>query len=842
MWRNYMTVGVRALVKNKTYAFINIFGLAIGLAACLLLLVYVRYETTYDQDLPNAENTYQFQTHYQDKQTGQVGDLQMASYITQQRLRNDFPQIERSVYALSSAPVIRRGAEALSTEKVLLVDNLFFDVLQFPFAQGDPNTALNQANNVVLTQSEARRIFGTENVLGRTLTMISRGRTIDYRVTGVARDLPRNSHVRFTIVARIDMARWFSDSPNFLTCWGCQSGWVYFTLRPGSDPAAIQAALPAWERRNIPNEQYGAVTHNPGDDQDWRVVNVRDVHLGIAQDGAMRPGNDWNSIYTFTIIAFLILGMACVNFTNLATARASQRAREVALRKVLGANRQQLITQFLGESVLIAAIAMLLALALVELLLPALGAFLDADLHMTYFGWSGMLLPIVGLTLLVGAAGGLYPAFYLSRFQPAQVLKANKSSAEAEGSGILRNILVVAQFSVSIGLIICTAVVYAQTVYARTVDPGYHRDGLIQIENLGRRQLSDRADSITLEMQRVPGVISAGRSGIGVATDNNNNTGVLLPGRTEPVNIGNYSVDVDFFRTMGIQLVAGRLFDPNRPGDDSTIPLPGDGPEGVAANNAIETAMAARGINVVINELAAQRMGFHTPQEAVGKTVGVSYFDPEDGLVPTHIIGVVRDSRFRSIREPVDPILFRLDRTYATTLLVRYDSANPVAARNNIEQAWKRLAPDVPYDGVYSEDKVAELYTAEEARAKVFAGFAILAVIVACLGLFGLAAFTAERRTKEIGIRKVLGARTRDIIRLLAWQFSKPVLIANLFGWLGAWWLMKKWLDNFDARIDLGPTPFVLAGLLALTIAIGTIAGHAFKVARANPILALRYE
>jgi len=842
MWRNYMTVGVRALVKNKTYAFINIFGLAIGLAACLMLLLYVRYETTYDQFLPNAENTYQFQTHYQDKQTGRVGDLQMASYITQQRLRNDFPQIDRSFYALSAEPVIRRGAEALSTEKVLLVDNLFFDVLQFPFAQGDPNTALAQANNVVLTQSEARRIFGTENVLGRTLTMISRGRTIDYRVTGVVRDLPRNSHVRFTIVARIDMARWFSDSPNFLTCWGCQSGWVYFTLRPGSDPAAIQAALPAWERRNIPNEQFGQTSYNAGDDQDWRVANVRDVHLGIAQDGTMTPGNDWNSIYTFTIIAFLILGMACVNFTNLATARASQRAREVALRKVLGANRQQLITQFLAESVLIAAIAMLLALALVELLLPSLGAFLDADLHMAYFGWSGMLLPIVVLTLLVGAAGGLYPAFYLSRFQPAQVLKANKSSAEAAGSGILRNILVVAQFSVSIGLIICTAVVYAQTVYARTVDPGYRRDGLIQIENLGRRQLAARADAITLEMARVPGVVSAGRSGIGVATDNNNNTGVVLPGRSEPINIGNYSVDIDFFRTMGIQLVAGRLFDPNRPGDDSTIPLPGDGPEGVAANNALETAMVARGINVVINELAAQRMGFRNPQDAVGKTIGVGYFDPEDGLVPTHIIGVVRDSRFRSIREPVDPILFRLDRTYATTLLVRYDAANAAAARNNIEQAWKRLVPDVPFDGVFSEDKIAELYTAEQARARVFAGFALLAVIVACLGLFGLAAFTAERRTKEIGIRKVLGARTRDIIRLLAWQFSKPVLIANLFGWLGAWWLMKKWLDNFDARIDLGPMPFVLAGLLALTIAIGTIAGHAFKVARANPILALRYE
>ncbi|TMJ20260.1 MAG: FtsX-like permease family protein [Alphaproteobacteria bacterium] len=834
MWRNYMTVGVRALIKNRTYAFINIFGLAIGLAACLMLLLYVRYETSYDEWLPNAENTYQFQTHYKSKQTGEEGDLQMAAYVSGQRLKADFPQVDRMVYALGAEPVIKRASDVLPTENALLVDNLFFDVLQFPLAQGDPRTALAQTNSVVLTQSEARRVFGTENVLGRTLTMISRGYTIDYRVTGVARDLPRNSHVRFTIVARIDFNRWFADNPQFMTCWGCQSGWVYFTLRPGADPAAIQAQLPAWERRNIPTQNFGQLRYNDGDEEDWRLVNVRDVHLGIAQDGTMKPGNDRQTIVTFTIIAFLILGMACVNFTNLATARASQRAREVALRKVLGANRQQLITQFLAESVLIAAIAMVLALALVELLLPPLSHFLDADLAMHYFGWDGMLLPIVVLTLLVGAAGGVYPAFYLSRFQPAVVLKANKSSAEAQGSGILRNVLVVAQFAVSIGLIICTAVVYAQTVYARTVDPGYHRDGLIQIENLGRRQLETRADSIAEEMSHVPGVISVGRSGIGVATDNNNNTGVQVPGQPEPANIGNYSVDVGFMPTMGIQLVAGRMFDENRPGDDSTMPYPST-PEQ-------QRAMAARGINVVINELAAHRMGFRNPADAVGKTVGVSYFEEEIGLVPTHIIGVVRDSRFRSIREPIDPILFRLDRTFAGTLLVRYDARDPAGARRNVEEAWKRLAPDVPYDGVFSEDKIAELYTIEQARAKVFAGFAILAVIVACLGLFGLAAFTAERRTKEIGIRKVLGARTRDIIRLLAWQFSKPVIIANLIAWPVAWWAMRSWLNTFDARIDLGPTPFLLAGLLALVIAIGTIAGHAFKVARANPILALRYE
>ena len=276
-----------------------------------------------------------------------------------------------------------RSGEALPTENVLLVDDLFFDVLQFPLVQGDPQTALRSPGTVVLTQSEARRLFGREDVVGQTLTMVSRGISTDYRVTGIARDLPHNSHVRFTIVARIDIPSFIRETPQFMTCWGWQSGWYYFTLRPGTDPAAIQAALPAWERRNIEDQVFGQQRTNQGDEQDWRVANIRDVHLGEAQEATMTPGNDRRTIVTFTVIAFLILGMACVNFTNLATARASQRAREVALRKVLGANRKQLITQFLTELVLIAGIAMLLALAMVELLLPSLATFLDATSRCT---------------------------------------------------------------------------------------------------------------------------------------------------------------------------------------------------------------------------------------------------------------------------------------------------------------------------------------------------------------------------------------------------------------------------------------------------------------------------
>lgn len=835
MWRNYVTVGVRALVKNKTYAFINIFGLAIGLAACLMLLLYVRYERTYDEWLPNAANVYQLQTYYRDKQTGEELNLQMAAYVSGQRLKADFPQVERIVYGSAGGATVLRNGEAVAVENVSMVNGPFFDVLQLPVLRGDPRTALQSPGSVALSETEARRLFGTADPIGQTLTIMMRGRPVDHRVTAVYRDLPRNSHMHFGMLIRFDPVSYNAEQPDFLTEWGWQSGWYYVALRPGTNPETIHAGLPAWERRNIPDQPFGDRTYNAGEEQDYRLVNVRDVHLGIAQSGASRTGNDERTILTFTIIAFLILGMACVNFTNLATARASQRAREVALRKVLGANRKQLITQFLVESVVIAGIAMLFALALVELLLPALSSFLDAELRMQYFGWDGMLLPIVGLTLLVGAAGGVYPAFYLSRFQPAQVLKANKSSAEASGSGHLRNALVILQFAVSIGLIICTAVVYAQTVYARTADPGYHRAGLLQVDGINRRQLIPLGDTLVREIERIDGVVSVGRTNIGIATSNSMNTGVQMPGRTEPVTLGTYAVDYNFFRTMGIRLIAGRAFDESRPMDDATLPFPED-------PAAVRAQIARGGVNVVINELAARRMGFSEPARAVGRQVRAAMADEQYGLVPVNIIGVVQDSRFRSIRTPIDPIMFRIDRTALSHIVLRYDAADPQRVRGDVERVWKRIASDAPFAAEFSDDIVAELYEAEAARAKVFAGFALLAVIVACLGLFGLAAFTADRRTKEIGIRKVLGARTRDIVRLLAWQFSKPVIVANLIAWPVAWWAMREWLNTFDARIDLGPAPFLVAALLALVIAIGTIAGHAFRVARANPILALRYE
>ena len=832
MWRNYLIVGLRSLAKNRLYSFINIFGLAIGLAACIMILLFVRYELSYDRWLPGNTDLYQVQSWYRSSETGQEDKLQMTPFIAGKRIEKDFPQVAREVFVMQATPVFVKDGEALATTDYLYVDDNLLAVAPLPLVRGTAS-ALDEVGAAVLSETEAMRRFGTTDIIGKTISLIAKGRTWDHRVVGVFRDIPKNSSLKASAIVRIDMARFMAREPQALECWGCQFGYSFVKLKPGAKAADIDAGLPAWEKRNIPDENFGGTRFNQGDEQDWHVVNVRDIHIGPAQSGAMTPGNDRKTIVTFSVVALLILGMAIVNFTNLSTSRASQRAREVALRKVLGANQRQLVGQFLGESLLVTLLAMVLALAMVELLMPAFAAFLDADLAVHYFGSDGIAIAVVLLVPLVGLLGGLYPAFFLSRFQPAAVLKANKSAAETPGSGRLRSVLVVAQFAVSIGLIICTAVIYLQTVHARSVDPGYQRDNILQIDELARYQLFTKGKLIADTMRRIEGVEAVGQTGIGVATDNNSNTGFLVPGRAEPVTIGVYSVDTGFKDAMGLKLVAGRWFEEARVMDDSTLPFPTD--------PAAERALAARGTNIVINALAARRLGFADPKDAIGKTFRAAYVDPAVGAVPATIVGVVADARFRSVRVPMQPMSFLNSQSGHTHLIVRY-AGDPAVLRARVERAWKGITRDVPFNAEFSEDIIQELYEADDARARVFAGFALLSVIVGCLGLFGLASFTAERRTKEIGIRKVMGATTRDIVQLLVWQFSRPVVIANMIAWPVAWWLMRDWLNGFDARIDLGPLPFLIAGVVALGIAAATVAGHAVRVARANPIHALRYE
>ena len=830
MWRNYLTVALRALAKNRTYAFINIFGLAIGLAATITLLLYVRYETTYDRWIPDADRVYQVQTTYTDPETGYVSTQQASHGAVTESLAKDFPQIEAIARADGDEHIYLRGSEPVFAD-VFAADAAFFRILQVPFLYGDPNTALDAADAVTFSRSEAVKFFGTPNIVGRTITRIVRGEKRELRVTGVFEDLPQNSHLGFKAVTRISE----KDAANCM--WGCVNGFVYLKLRPGASAADIARGLPAWEKRNIPPVDVGGVMVSEGDSFDWSLVNISDVHLsGAEADVEDRPTNDRRTIATFTIIALLILGIASANFVNLATARAGQRARDVALRKVLGANRRQLIIQFLGESLLLTAVAMLIALALAELTLPALSDAMNAELSLDYFGPNGVVAPVALLWLLVGLAGGLYPAFYLSRYQPGAVLKANRSSTEPAGTGKLRNLLVVAQFAVSIGLIACTLIIYAQTKFVETTDPGYRREGVFQVGNLNRAAMVPLTETLIRETAKIPGVRNAAATTIYPASGTTLNTRIPVPGRDRPLTIGWYSVSPEFFPTLNLKLLAGRALSRGVERDLMYIPYQ---PEEATA--AAERMLAARGANVVVNRLAASQLGFTDPVQAIGKTVRANSLSDEAGLLPVTIVGVVEDSRFRSLREPPEPMIFHQGGIYST-LVVHYDSSDPEGVRNAVGNLWKRLAPDVPYVAEYADSDLAELYKADRARGLGFAGFASLAVVVACLGLFGLAAFTAERRTKEIGIRKVFGATVADIVRLLAWQFSRPVILANLVAWPVAWWVMRDWLNGFDLRIDLGPGPFVVAGLLALVIAIGTVSGHALRIARTNPVHALRYE
>ncbi|HET7316588.1 MAG TPA: ABC transporter permease, partial [Sphingomicrobium sp.] len=602
MWRNYWTVAVRALAKNKTYSIINIAGLAIGMAACILILLYIRYEQSYDKWIPNVETTYELQTWYPHPSDGEPAFMQMAPYVTKEAAKKDFPQIVSSVYATDNEPVFVKDGQATSTKDYLFVDDDFLEVVNLPLVAG---TTLTAPNTAVITQEEAIKRFGTDKVVGRTISVITRGQTRDFKITGVLKDIPKNSSLKINALLRLDYVAFNSDVPQVLTCWGCQSGWVFVKMRPGTNIDALEAQMPAWEKRNIPDQPNGDIMYNAGTEEDWHFVNLADVHLGKAQNGAMTPGNDRRSITTFAIIAVLILGMAIVNFTNLATARASQRAREVALRKVLGATRRQLIVQFVAESVLISALAMLLALALVELLVKPFAAFLDSDIVLSYVGSGGILLPAIGLTLLVGIVSGLYPAVFLSRFQPAQVLKANRSAAETPGSGWVRTSLVVFQFAVSIGLIVCTTIIYGQTVFARSVDPGFKRDHILQVEELSRAQLFPKAEMIVHQMERIPGVVAASLTGIGINTNNEINAGIIPPGSSKQVLISQYDVGEGFNDAMGLKLLAGRWFDANRPMDDMTFPYPRQ-PE-------VEEAIARRGVNVVVNQYAAKKLGFDSP-------------------------------------------------------------------------------------------------------------------------------------------------------------------------------------------------------------------------------------
>jgi putative ABC transport system permease protein len=830
MFRNYLTSGVSALRRDPMFTAINLAGLAIGLAGCLMIILFIRYELSFDEGLPGADRVYQVQRI---ESTGaDVGKrFGITSFVAATAMPSQFPEIENATGLLPGNGNYRKDGDVLVVEDVYAADAEFLDVLRLPLVAGDRATALAAVDNVVLTESTARRLFGRTNVLGETVNRVTSEGDKPMRVTAVLRDLPANSHLRIGALYRPNIVA--GDAFNEIyTSWNWVSGWVYARLRPGADVSAINSRMPAVLQRVVPTDQRNrSAADGLGFTQE--LMSIRDINTAAIDSGTMRLGTPMKTLVTFGIVAAFLLVVACVNFTNLATARASRRAREVGLRKTLGARRGQLIAQFLTEAFVVVLVAGLLALTLVELALPWLNAQIESDISVRYFGPGGVLVPLLALLAVVGIMGGVYPAFFLSRYRPAQVLKANQGAPDTPGAGRLRIALVVVQFAVSIALIICTTIIYAQTLYARSVDPGYKADGLLFV--LQPELIGDRSQVETF-MRRVggfPGVTSVARIGITPGPGTTTDSVFRQPGAPEGVSLQIVDIDGNAFPTLGVEILAGRNLNDQREMDVG-YPRFNIDPER-------ERMIEQRGLNVMVDESAARLLGFANPQAAVGRQIVTERADGRV-VVPYTIAGVVDDARFESARFASEPKIYYISPHNHLSLAVRFEGVSGARVMAAVEALWKSSVDTAPFDGFFADARIASMYDSDERRARMFAVFAAFAVLISCLGLFGLAAFTAQHRTKEIGIRKVLGARTRDIVQLLVWQFTRPVLLANLIAWPIAWWAMRDWLNEFDSRIAIGPTPFVVAGLAALVIAVGTVAGHAIRVARTNAIHALRYE
>lgn len=822
MWRNYLTIAIRMLTRHRAQAAINIGGLALGLAGCLMTLNYVRYERSYDSWLADGSRIFQVQTIVHPPGQPDVRS-QASPFPIYQQLPGGFPQIEAITSLDGGKTVAERYGQPVFLD-VSVADPDFFKVFALPFVQGSAATALPDINTITLTERDAVRLFGTPEALGRVVSLGAGPGKRDYRVGAVLRDLPHNSSLRLGIIMRRDLAQVDAGAQG----WGALDQQHFVKLRDASDGARVNAGLAAWARRTMTPVMINGkmVSLAAAGVFEFRLMPIADLHLGDAQEGALKPGGDPRALVTFTIVALLTLLMAVVNFVNLNSAQAIQRTREVALRKLFGASRGQLVGQFLVESVLVSGIAMLLALTIAELATPWVAHAVGAEMRISYLGAHGILLPAITLFALTALAGGLYPAIAVSRANPAPIVHSNRGSAETANSGRLRTLLVIVQFAIAIGLIVSTVVIWSQTRFVERVDPGYRRSGLVQIDNAWRFTQGNEYVAARAAILSIPGVTAVGRSSLSFGGGGAQPRLTRLPGSDQYITMSGVDVDADFLGTTGVGLLAGRLL-----GDRVTIDR---------ADTAPTAELKRRGLNVIVNRSAAARFGFRAPGAAIGRTIQVA-FDGFD-MVPATIVGVVEDIRYRSAREPIEPSVYIYDPTRTAQVLVRFGAAQPGSVMGGLTRVWRRFEPELPFEANFADDITYQSYTAERGRTALFAAFALLGVLIACLGLYALAAVATERRTKEIGLRKVLGASVLDIVRLLAWQFSKPVVIANLIAWPIAWWAMRDWLNGFDARIALGPGPFALAGLLALLIALITVMGHTLRVARANPIHALRYE
>lgn len=826
MFRNYLTVALRNIVRHKLYSFINIAGLAVGLACVILVILFVRDQLSDDGWIPGTDNLYRLELLiYPPGRPPLV--MGIVPYPMPAAMRDEIPGVVAQT-RLHVENMTMVAGDKQFPEFVDVVDPGFFTLIRLPFIEGDPASVFRQPQSVVLTQSAAKKYFGDADPVGRTMSTVKSNcadtdiacqhTMISFTVTGLIRDLPHNTQLQGTIFfPNTSIADIFTQETKH--SWLSQNGWGFVRLAPGVDPQSVINRMgPIFDRYVTPELKKFGMSFQGSKVYTAHMTPFRRVHLNSSmwQFNQTTPGS-WTTVYGVAAIGVLILLVACFNFMNLSTARAQLRAREIALRKTMGASRRQIVIQFLSEAVVIALLSLVLALAAVELLLPGFDSFMQAPLGFDYATDWLLLLALIAVAVLAGLVSGFYPALVLSAYRPAATLRTN-SSGQA-GSGTLRNILVIFQFAVSIGLGIGAAVVFSQIEYARNIDLGFRHDNVVAIDQ-GRLNIEERA-AFARALRNYPGIAQVGETDRPPFQIGQSMSLVRVPGQSEDVLLNGVGIDPDFPKVYDIKLVAGRYFSQDRADDrmHSNMPMP-------------DPLNAGR--NIIINAAAAQRLGF-TPEKIVGKTV---IFNQN----PAHIVGVLADTKIQGAREPVKPSVYVYIPELSRQFQVRLRPDMIPQSLAFIDQTWRRFSPAVSIQRSFIDQTYAKFYDTDQRQGEMFAGFVGIAIFIACLGLFGLAAFTAGRRTKEIGIRKVFGARTGNIVFLLLWQFSIPVLIANLIAWPVAWYYLQGWLESFAYRITLNPLYFLGAGLLALVIAWVTIAGHALAVARANPINALRYE
>ena len=802
MFKHFFKVAYRNLMRRKVYTLINITGLAVGMACCLLIALYVRHELSYDRYHPNADRIYRVIQTFRNSHEGEVlpppapEDFQVwGNAPVAPALAADFPAIEKAVrFTSPNSLLLQYGNKRFQEDNILFMDSTAFDVFGWKMLEGDRRTALQGINSIVLTKSVAQKYFGNTSALGKSLKYENSG---TFMVTGVMEDVPSNSQFNFN--ALVSMATFKNWRAEIFDWWGYVDFYTYLLLKPGASIETIKASVPQFLKKYHTDNGYTI-----------SFEKFTDAYLHSKASRQPGPTGSLQNVYIFSLVGIFILVLACINFMNLSTARSMERAREVGVRKVLGAHQRGLVRQFLSESVLVSLSAAVLSLVLTQLALPVISELSGKNLASATIFSSGLLLVVMAFAFLIGLLSGIYPALFLSRFKIIAVLK---SAMGATSGGVnVRKALVVFQFTLSMALIAATGIVYTQLKFLRSHDLGFTQDQMLVIDFGSDVDVQRKMETIKAEFAKQPSVISVSASRAV--------PGEFLPNAYTEIQspqgplVGNgpllYEIDDDFIQNFGIEMVAGRPFSKDFPADSVNA--------------------------LLLNESAARIFGYSNPADAVGKRF--SQWGRE-GLV----VGVTKNFNFRSLRQAVEPLALRYaDRGSYGRLALHIQSGNMAATIADLKAVWDRLAPQRPFLYSFLDESFNRQYTADVHFGQLFTLFTGLAIFVACLGLFGLATYSAELRTKEIGIRKVLGSSVAGIVTLLSKDFIKLVFLSILIAVPVSWYAMNVWLSDFPYRIKIGPGIFVRAGVVVIFIALITISWQSIKAALANPVKSLRTE